>query len=154
MHKLLNQVRDLELIEEELNANPVGVMALLSDGEKVSQVATTFLYRDKNIFIFFGNDDELNERLQFNSKVIFTVLRYNHVKKNTEINFDPTYNLFYISISGIIKKIDEQKLIEDLRQKFIKKYKKRASDDYDLSLLSNVAMIDSEEIQAFTEMGG
>jgi hypothetical protein len=154
MHKLVNQVRDLELIEEELNVNPVGVMALLADSEKVSQVATTFLYRDKNIFIFFGSDDELYQSIQFNSRVVFTILRYDNIKKNTKINFDPTYNLFYVSISGVVKKIDEQKLIEEVQHNFIMKYKKRVSEDYDLSLLSNVVMIDTEEIQAFTEMGG
>jgi len=52
MQRFTNQIRDLELIESELKNTSVGVLALYIDDEKTIQYPTTFLYRDKNIYIF------------------------------------------------------------------------------------------------------
>ena len=154
MHIAVNQIRDLELIEKELSSNPAGVLALMLDNEKVSQIATTFLYLDKNIFIFFGNDDELFDKIQFETNVTFTILKYGKIKKEKNMVFEPTYNLFSISISGLVKKVDEPKLLEELQQNYISKYKKSVEEKIDLSTISKAIIIDTEEIQAFEETGG
>ena len=154
MHKIVNQIRDLELIEKELSSNPVGVLALLLDSEKVVQIATTFIYQDKNIFIFLDDDDELYDKIQFDTNVTFTILKYGKLKKTKDMEFEPTYDLFSISLAGIIKKIDEIKLFEELQKKYVAKYKKNTDGEIDLSILNRVVIIDSEEIQAFEETGG
>jgi len=154
MHKIVNQIRDLELIEKELSSNPVGVLAIMIDSEKVAQIATTFIYQDKNVFIFLESDNELYDKIQFDTNVTFTILKYGKLKRTKDMEFEPTYNLFSISISGIIKKIDEVKLFEELQKKYITKYKKVAGGEVDLSILHRVVIIDSEEIQAFEETGG
>ncbi len=154
MHKVVNQIRDLELIEQELSSNPVGVLALMVENEKVFQIATTFIYLDKNIFIFIDNEEEIFDKIQFDSNVTFTIIKYGKLKKAKDIDFDPTYNLISISIVGIIKKIDDQKLFEELQQNYLIKYKKNVGGEVNLAGLSRAVIIDSEEIQAFEETGG
>jgi hypothetical protein len=154
MRKFVLQVRDLDLIEDELKSNPAGVFALGLEDEKVAQVATTFLYLDKNIYIFFNEEDEFYDSIQFDAGVTFTILRYGNTNKSKNVDFDPTYNLFSISIKGIVKKVEELKLIEDLRKNYINKYQKSNEGKIDYSILSKVILIDTEEIQAVEETGG
>ena len=154
MRKFVLQVRDLDLIEEELKSNPAGVFALGLENEKVVQVATTFLYLDKNIYIFFNEEDEFYDSIQFDAGVTFTILRYGNTDKSKSVDFDPTYNLFSISIKGIVKKVEEIKLIEDLRKNYINKYQKSNEGKIDYSILAKVILIDTEEIQAVEETGG
>lgn len=154
MHKVVNQIRDLELIEKELSSNPVGVLALLVDNEKVTQIATTYIYLDKNIFIFMDNEEELFDKIQSDTNVTFTVIKYGKLKKLKDMDFDPTYNLVSVSVAGLIKKIDDQKLFEELQQNYISKYKKSVEGEIDLTGLNKIVIIDSEEIQAFEETGG
>lgn len=153
MHKVVSQIRDLELIEKELTMNPAGILAVMTDSEKVSQIATTFIYLDKNIFVFI-DDEEAYENIQFDTSVSFSIMKYGKLRKTKDMDFDPTYNLFSISISGIIKKIEDPKQFEELQQNYIAKYKKDVDGKINLSLLSRAVIIDSEEIQAFEETGG
>ena len=153
MHKVVSQIRDLELIEKELTMNPAGILAVMTDSEKVSQIATTFIYLDKNIFVFI-DDEEAYENIQFDTSVSFSIMKYGKLRKTKDMDFDPTYNLFSISISGIIKKIEDPKQFKELQQNYIAKYKKDVDGKINLSLLSRAVIIDSEEIQAFEETGG
>ena len=154
MHKNINQIRDLELIESELKTNPAGVVALNHGSEKIAQIATPFLYQDKNIYIFFGNTDEFFENIHFNDYASFTIIKIGKPKKSKDIDFDPTYNFFSISIRGTIKNIDDNKLIEELRENYLKKYKKAMEGEINFSALSKIVIIDTEEIQAYEELGG
>ena len=154
MHRNITQIRDLNLIESELKTNVAGVLALNHGSDKIAQIATPFLYQDKNIYIFFKNDDEFIENIHFNDYASFTVIKIEKVKKTKEMNFESTYNFFSISVRGTIKNIDDNKFIDDLRQNYLKKYKKTVGDDIDFSSLSKIIIIDSEEIQAFDETGG
>jgi predicted FMN-binding regulatory protein PaiB len=70
------------------------------------------------------------------------------------MDFDPTYNFFSISIRGTIKNIDDNKLIEELRENYLKKYKKATEGEINFSALSKIVIIDTEEIQAYEELGG
>jgi len=154
MRKFVLQIRDLDLIENELKSNPAGVFALGIENEKVAQIATTFLYLDKNIYIFFNEEDEFYNSIQFDVGVTFTILRYGNANKPKSVDFDPSYNLFSISVKGIVKKVEEAKLIEDLRKNYINKYQKNIEGKIDYSILSKVILIDTEEIQAVEETGG
>lgn len=154
MQKIVNQVRELEKIEKELNSNPVGVRALNVDNEKVIQVTTTFIYIDKNIYIFFGENDEIFGDINSESMASFTVIKYNSNKKRPKLKFEPTYDVFSISVFGQVKNVEENKTLEEVRNSYAKKYKKEISGDINFSHLSKAIILDSVEIQAFEEFGG
>ncbi len=154
MRRTVIQVRDIESIERELNSNPAGALAFCADSESIVQLATTFVYHDKNIYVFFEEDSELFEKIPFESIVKFTVIKPAKPRKTKEIEFDPSYHIFSISVTGPVRKVEEQKQIDDVRQLYIKKYKKEAQEKIDFSLISRPIIIDSEEIQAFEETGG
>jgi hypothetical protein len=47
MRKIVSQIRDIVLIENELVNNASGVLALNLKDDKITQLATTFFYQDK-----------------------------------------------------------------------------------------------------------
>ena len=148
MKRTISQIRDLDQIEKELNSNTTGVLAFSIDEDKIVQVATTYLYLDKNVYIFFREEDELFENIRFQSEVSFTVLK-------TENSSAHRYNIFSITISGLIKKLDDQKTIDDLAQNYLKKYSDgKGESEKTPTSLSRVVLIDSREIQAIEETGG
>jgi nitroimidazol reductase NimA-like FMN-containing flavoprotein (pyridoxamine 5'-phosphate oxidase superfamily) len=157
MKKVVTQIRDIEQIEKELNNNPVGVLALSAEGDKIIQIAATFLYQDKNIYFFFNNSDEILENISFNSVVSFTILKNDLVKgskKSAKSDFNPTYCMFSISISGLIKEVEDDKSISNLKKSYLKKYSTK-SDEKEKNLKNaKVIFIDTEEIQALEEFGG
>ena len=154
MNKIVSQIRDLSTIEKELSTNPAGVLAISVDNEKVAQLATTFLYQDKNVYLFFDDDDEFFEGISFETNVSFTIIKNDKVKKSKKNNIEPTYSLLAISVNGMMRKVEEQKTIEELKQNYLRKYGKSDGDDLNFPSLNNVVIIDSEEIQAFEETGG
>ena len=154
MNRIIKQVRDLEIIETELHNSDAGVLAVKCEDEAVLQVPTTFLYRDKNLYIFF-EEDEMYETIIFNTNVSFTILKEEKFRKSKKASYNPTYKYFSISISGVIKKIEDIKIIEDLKNAYAKKYSgKKDGADLDFTTINKVTMIDSEEIKAIEETGG
>jgi nitroimidazol reductase NimA-like FMN-containing flavoprotein (pyridoxamine 5'-phosphate oxidase superfamily) len=154
MHKKISQVRDLGMIEKELSENLSGVLALNIENDKLIQVAVTYIYLDKNIYIFFREENEFYENIQFGSNVAFTVSKNQKVRKNKSLPFDPAYGLLSVTVSGMIRKVEDQKLIEDLRQSYARKYEKVPDGNIDEKILNKIVIVDSEEIQAFEEIGG
>lgn len=142
MQKSVSQIRDLKKIEEELSKNGAGVLAIPNE-EKVNQLTTSFLYLDKNIYFFFPNGDEKYDAVKLDQNVSFTVVK-NSEKKTGKLSS----KIFSITIFGILKKIDDSKVLEDIKENLITKY----SLEKDENPLSNLLMIDSEEIQAFEEV--
>ncbi|HKB87428.1 MAG TPA: hypothetical protein VKD08_14730, partial [Ignavibacteriaceae bacterium] len=82
MHRKISYIRDLEIIEKELNDSSGGILAFNVDGEKAMQYTTTFLYLDKNIYFFLDKDDEVFEKINFNGFASFTILKDERLKKN------------------------------------------------------------------------
>ncbi len=154
MHKVVTPIKNLETIEKELIESQVGVAGLLLTNEKMVQLATPFLYQDKNIYVFFNSENELYDKIHFDLDASFTILKAGKAKKAKGMKYEPTYNFLSISIRGKIKSINDQKQLDDLRQGYLKKYKKTLEGNFDFSALHNVVIIDSEEIQAFDETGG
>lgn len=152
MKKIVTQIRDIEVIEKELKASTSGVLALVLKNDKLTQFATTFLYLNKNIYIYFADESEQFENIHFDSNVSFTIIKNEKVKKTKNIN--PTYGFLTINILGKIKYVDDQKIIDDLRQNYLLKYKKIKEGEFDLSPLKKIIVIDSEEIHAVEEIGG
>ena len=153
MHKIINQIRNLDLIEKELNSNATGILALNVDEDKIIQIATAYLYLDKNVYIFFAENDELYAKIKFESNVSFTILKTEKAKKSPKVDFTPSYHIFSISISGLLKKVDEQKTIDDLGKNYLKKYSDK-QEGRSSEKLSKLVLIDSREIQAIEEIGG
>jgi nitroimidazol reductase NimA-like FMN-containing flavoprotein (pyridoxamine 5'-phosphate oxidase superfamily) len=139
------QVRDLELIEKELLENFVGVLAVTLNNEKVVQTATTFLYLDKNVYIFFGNESGIYEDINLDINGSFIILKNESLNG---IDMAHKYRLMSISISGAVKKVEEQKLLDELKKNYAKKY---PEDNENLLSLNKALIIDSEEILALDE---
>jgi nitroimidazol reductase NimA-like FMN-containing flavoprotein (pyridoxamine 5'-phosphate oxidase superfamily) len=155
MQRVINQIRDLELIESELKNTSVGVLALYIDDEKTIQYPTTFLYLDKNIYIFFRNDDELYKSIKYNSSASFTIIRQEKIKRGKKLEFTPTYQMFSITLNGLVRKVDEEKTMNNLRLEYLAKYSKKSDAvRKNISALASAIIMDSDEIHAQEEIGG
>jgi nitroimidazol reductase NimA-like FMN-containing flavoprotein (pyridoxamine 5'-phosphate oxidase superfamily) len=156
MNKVVSQIRDLALIENELSSGNVGSFAVVVEEDKIIQITTTFIYLDKNIYLFFGKDSELFEKINFESSASFSVVEAGKsIKKEEEFNFSPSYKFISISILGIIKKIEDQKLSDEIKKNYLKKYSKKSTmTKKDHAAFANLVMIDTEEIHATEEAGG
>lgn len=155
MQRIVTQIRDLEIIENELKNTMIGVLALHLDDEKTVQFPTTFLYRDKNIYIFFKNDDELYQSITYNSAASFTIIKQEKIKRSKKEEFIPTYQLFSITLNGLVRKVDEEKTMVSLRQEYLNKYSKKTEQPKtSLPSLAAAIIMDSDEIHAQEEIGG
>ncbi|MHB1686596.1 MAG: hypothetical protein ACYCVH_04385 [Ignavibacteriaceae bacterium] len=154
MRKIVQPIRNLETIEEELKNSISGVLSFYAQEEKIVQLAVTYIYLDKNVYIFFPGDDELFDKINLEVKASFTVLRNSKSKKRNVSEIVSPYCFLSVSIKGFLKRVDEQKLMDDLVKNYLKKYMKEITENADLSGLDKAFFIDTEEIQAFEETGG
>lgn len=155
MQRIINQIRDLELIEKELRETSAGVFALTVDEEKTIQFPTTFIYLDKNIYIFFNSEDEFYQSIKYNSSASFTIIKEEKLKKGRKIDFSPSYKIFSITLNGLVRKVDEEKTMAVLRQEYLTKYSKRTDlDGKNIPMLAAAIIMDSAEFHAQEEMGG
>lgn len=155
MQKIVTQIRNLEAIEKELNSNFIGSLAIISDEEKIVQYPSPYLYIDKNLYLFFNKDSELYGNITNEQYASFNVINQGKPSKSDKADFNPTYTFTSISIMGALKKVDEQKVMDEMRKNFFKKYsQKNTATKKDITTLHYVVMIDTEEISAFEETGG
>jgi len=153
MKKIISKIRDIQHIEKELHTNPVGVLALNLKDDELVQTATTFLYQDKNIYFFLDDKDEIYDNMKFETDVKFILIKNEKLKRNKP-DFTPMYNILSISIAGLIKKVDDDKLLASLKKNYLKKYSSKPEEKEKSLKTNRVIFIDTEEIQAFEEMGG
>ena len=73
--------------EKNYKADQIITLQLID--EKFEQLSTPFLYKDKNIFLFFTHNDELYDDIQFESLVSFTILRNVKDRKTKKADFNP-----------------------------------------------------------------
>ncbi len=145
-------IRNLKIIEKELNSLPSGVVMLPLE-EEFEQFATTFVYHNKNIY-FFIKDNELYKEILFGSITKFTVIKDFSISKKSKQSTGNNYTLFYISLSGIVKNIKEKNLINSVYQGFIQKYSGKLIDsDSKSKSFSKLVYIDTEEMTAREEIG-
>lgn len=150
MAKIVNQIRDIEVIEGELKNAIAGLLSFSVSEDKIIQLPATFVYLDKNIYIFFDDDSELYDTIGLNTELSFSVIKTEKGKKSAELNFIPVYKFISVKLVGLAKKIDEAKSIDELNKAFAAKYyKSEIHFKY-----SKIIMIDTEEIQANEEIGG
>jgi general stress protein 26 len=149
MQKKVQQIRDIAIIEKELNLCPVGLLALYIEDEKLIQASTTFLYLDKNIYFFIDEASGLYESIKFNTPVSFAIIRNEAPRKND----NAIYHSVSIKVSGNIKIIEEQKIIDEVKKSYLAKYSKPGKEHVNSFAESRIYMIDTEEIQAAEETG-
>ena len=155
MKRIITQIKNIERIEKELKNNYAGVIALQLDGERFMQIPTPYLYKDKNIYLFFTHNDEIYDEIQFDSNVAFTIVRDIKVNKNRKNDPSASYHFCATKISGIIRKVDDMKFIEELKKSYANKYSAKTDKrNLDFNIIDKVVVIDTEEINSIEEIGG
>jgi nitroimidazol reductase NimA-like FMN-containing flavoprotein (pyridoxamine 5'-phosphate oxidase superfamily) len=154
MRKEVRILRDLEKIESELNSNFVGVVALSAEEEKVLQIATNYVYLDKNIYFFLKKDEDFFENIGFDTNGSFVLLNQSKAKKSSKYDFVPVYHFISVNVSGTIRIVEEKKVIDDVRKAYLSKFSKRSTGEkVNFNALGKLLMIDTEEIYAYEEAG-
>ncbi len=142
-------IRDIKEIEKDINDALSGVAAMFLDTDKIYQVPTNFIYLDKNIFIYLDRNEEEFQKIKFNSPASFSIF-----KSEKHGGKEISYRLKSITISGEIRIVDEQKVIEQIKEMYRLKYSSRfLSEDYSVPENFSVCIIDTSEIKAFIEEG-
>ena len=77
--------------------------------------------------MFYKDDSESFEKIQFETNASFTAIKNEKIKKGTSKDFVPEYDVIAVSIRGIIKKVDEQKIIDEVRKNYLNKYSNQNS---------------------------
>jgi hypothetical protein len=153
MNKKLKVIRDLTLVEKELNSAQGGVVSISLKKENYTQFACTFIYQNKNIFFYLDNE-EILRTIKLDSTAKFTILKEKNVTEELLQNKDPLYRLFSIVVTGVIREAEEQKTIKSVTQSFIEKYSgKLIRDEKESASKDNLYFVDSEELLAFDEIG-
>ena len=145
-------IRDIKVIEKELNSIASGVILLPLD-EDAEQIAANFIYHDKNIY-FYIQDKDLYDKIKFNTGTTLIAIKDSASPVKVNKTDDAIYTLFYITVSGIIKKVKEKKLRNIIIQSFIQKYSGQLIDSENKSKsLSRLVVLDTEEMIATEEIG-
>ncbi len=144
MSKKVIPIKEMTAIEAVLNDAPVGIIAFRSD-DNIIQMTRTFLYLDKNIYIFFDQGEDEFKKIKFERKSSFSILK--NLESDTA---NGLYSILSITISGKTRLV-EQKVFDEIGKSYLKKYRLKKSD---LSAFGGAVMIDTEEIQAYEESGG
>ena len=142
----------IDIIEKELDSITSGVIALPLE-EDFEQIATNFVYHNKNIFLFIQNK-ELYDDLKFGSSAKFTAIKEARLDKKSKATDGEIYRLFYISVNGVLKNVEEKKLRDNIKQNFVQKYSGQLIESEGKSKsFSKLVFIDSEELVATEETG-
>jgi shikimate kinase len=153
MNKKLKVIRDLSLVEKELNSTQGGVVSVLLKKENFAQFATNFVYQNKNIF-FYVDNEELLRTIKLDALAKFTILKDKNVTKELLEKKEPLYRLFSIVVTGVIREAEEQKTISNIAQTFIEKYSgKLIRDEKETPSPGKLMFVDSEELLAYDEIG-
>ncbi len=149
MKKNVKVIRDINEIEKELNNSLAGVLTLRLKGGGIFQVATNFVYLDKNIFVLLNKEDEKFEQIKFNINGEFIVY-----KADLEKESDSNYQIKYISVIGEFRKLEDSKQIEQVRESFCRKFSQDTDpSDYQIPSHLVLCILDSKEIQFVIESG-
>lgn len=152
MQRKYSQIRDIKIIEEGLTSAIAGVAAFHAE-DKLIQYPASYVYLDKNIYILFREGEDFYDLIKYGSPASFNVLRHEKPKK-TKTNTINENRYLSFSIMGSIKKLDDPKQIDECLTSYFAKYsyEKISKNLKKNSALSQIIMIDTEEIQAFEEI--
>ena len=140
------QIRDINIIENELKSNYLGVLSYSIEDDNINQVPVTYLYLDKNIYILLKEDDERIGAVKFGGPVFFTIINNESSKAAGKLAL--LYKSSVITISGCLKIVDDLKITEEIRKGYLKKYNYK-----NIKELTKISMIDTQEFKAFEYTG-
>jgi hypothetical protein len=152
MKKVINKIREISKIEDELASSGAGVLAFHSSGEKIVQISTTFLYHHKNIYAVIEDSEDIFDSIIYDINASFTVLKSEKINSKNSSEYKPYYRIFSASLSGILKKPEETKVTDEIRELYSIKYsgvKPGVDEENQVHFL----MLDTVEISAFEEIG-
>lgn len=144
MKKKIVPIRDIEIIEKELKDHKLGVIAYTDSNDKINQAVSSYIYSDKNIYIFFEEKEDARETIISDRTVSFTIFKKEEAKKQ-EKAAPNSIKFFQIKCSGKIKKIEDSKIVEEVQKNHSTKY---AIPDQKPSVDEQLYIIDTDEIQA------
>jgi hypothetical protein len=152
MQKKITVIRNLEIIERELNSAASGVAALAVKKDSFVQFASNFVYHDKNIFLFLSGTDLLRS-VKYDVQVKFSIFK-NIPPEQLSKEKDLIYRLFSITVTGELREVEEKKMINDITQSYIQKYSgKLIYGTKDPDSFGKLVFIDSNELIAYEETG-
>lgn len=149
MNKKINLIRDIKIIESELDNAIAGFLSVNLNEDIIPQYPTAFVYLDKNIHIFFNGDAELFNKISHGTEAAFTIIRSERAEKVNKENAVQYYSFVSIRVEGYISKADDSKLINELNTAYKNKYARSATDIN----FSKILIIDTNEIHAVEEVG-
>jgi hypothetical protein len=153
MEKNLTIIRDITKIEEELYAHYAGVLAILTNTERLIQIPCTFLYYHKNVYAAMQVEDDLLEKIAYDTNVSFTVLRSEKVDQNKEAEQKSYFKVTSVTLNGILKRPEDFKINDEIKTLYSIKYSGNKLNEEDV-LPVHFLMLDTVEIKAFEEAGG
>jgi hypothetical protein len=151
MKRKITQIRELSEIEKQLNDSQVGILSIHLDTEKIMQIACNFVYLDKNVYIYLDKNDENFEHIKYGAIGNFSVFKNEISNPKSKNN---SYRLFYVTVDGEIKDIDDPKLADQVTELYRKKYSASIkAEEYKVSEYLKPIILDSKEIKAVLEEG-
>lgn len=146
MKKKVTQIREMDIIEKEFNNAKVGVLAYRRDNDKINQNLIRFVYIDKNIYIVFDENDENYDKIVFEDHVSFMISKDESLEVNNSLGESASLKYFFLKTLGVIKKVEDSKVVEEVLKVYYKKYSPSSEDI--IIEGEKLAIIDTEEIQA------
>ena len=145
-------IRNLEVIEKELNSITAGVF-LLSKNDDYFQFASSFVYYNTNIY-FFIQDTDTTKNIELNSKARFIAIKEKGLAGKSADKDNIIYTVTSISVNGVLKRVEENKIKNNIKQSFIQKYSgKFIESGLKSKSFKKLFYIDSEELLAIEETG-
>ncbi|MEI7811211.1 MAG: hypothetical protein WCJ01_02165 [Ignavibacteria bacterium] len=142
-------VMDIEFIEKELSLSKAGVLGFIDVEENLVQNVYPFLYANKNIYIFLEDIDETFQKLNFDLKIIFTVISTENIEEDDPDKSGYFYKFMQIKFTGNVKIEGDKKIVDDLYNQFLQKYSYDESNlEYGYLSRIQILSLDTEEIQA------
>lgn len=145
-------IRNLEVIEKELNSISAGVF-LLSKNDDFSQFASSFVYYNTNIYFFIQDTDTI-KNIDLDSKARFIAIKEKGLVGKSPDKESNIYTVTSISVNGVLKQVEEKKIKNNIKQSFIQKYSGRLIESgLKSKSFKKLFYIDSEELLATEESG-
>jgi hypothetical protein len=147
MKKAFTQVNEITIIEQRLLTGKIGILAFLDLKSRVEQTILPYLYYNKNIYVSFDPKEETPDKINIEEPVNFSIVK-------EKIEFGTTFQTLHITCYGRLKKIDDQKLIEEIGARMDEKYTLTEGNGQYKYSGEKIYFIDTEELQAMSLAGG
>jgi hypothetical protein len=153
MNQIVTPIRDITKIEELLTSAYAGVFAFHSNKEQLIQIPCTFLYYHKNVYVALHETEDILEKIVYESNVSFSVLHSEKPRALKSDEFKHVYKIFSTTLTCILKRAEEVKITEEIKNLYHLKYTgKQKNDEEEQEIF--FLMLDTVEIKAFEEVGG